>query len=90
MIGRSPEHCHVVLDPNGVSRRHAEIYKKGDDFFLADLNSRNLTKVNNTKVIPGHRSPIVVRATGSISATSNSSFIRSFRPTVTRRITAIS
>src|SRR5262249_15939465 len=53
VIGRSPEHCHVVLDPNGVSRRHAEIYRKGEDFFLADLNSRNMTKVNNTKVIPG-------------------------------------
>ena len=32
VIGRSPEHCHVVLDPNGVSRRHAEIYRKGDDY----------------------------------------------------------
>jgi serine phosphatase RsbU (regulator of sigma subunit) len=53
VIGRSPEHCHIVLDPNGVSRRHAEIYRKGDDFYLADLNSRNLSKVNNSKVIPG-------------------------------------
>jgi len=53
IIGRSPEHCHVVLDPNGVSRRHAEIYRKGEKFYLADLNSRNLTKVNNAKVIPG-------------------------------------
>ena len=53
IIGRSPEHCHVVLDPNGVSRRHAEIYRKAEEYFLADLNSRNLTKVNNTKVIPG-------------------------------------
>jgi serine phosphatase RsbU (regulator of sigma subunit)/pSer/pThr/pTyr-binding forkhead associated (FHA) protein len=53
VIGRSPEYCHVVLDPNGVSRRHAEIYKKGEDYFLSDLNSRNTTKVNNMKVIPG-------------------------------------
>jgi phosphoserine phosphatase RsbU/P len=53
VIGRSPEYCHVVLDPNGVSRRHAEIYRKGDEFYLADLNSRNMTKVNNSKVIPG-------------------------------------
>ncbi|HKI21579.1 MAG TPA: FHA domain-containing protein, partial [Isosphaeraceae bacterium] len=53
VIGRSPEYCHVVLDPNGVSRRHAEIYKKGEEYFLADLNSRNTTKVNNMKVIPG-------------------------------------
>jgi sigma-B regulation protein RsbU (phosphoserine phosphatase) len=53
IIGRSPEHCNVVLDPNGVSRRHAEIYKKGDAFFIADLNSRNTTRVNTMKVIPG-------------------------------------
>jgi serine phosphatase RsbU (regulator of sigma subunit) len=53
IIGRSPEHCHIVLDPNGVSRRHAEIYKKEDDFYVADLHSRNLTKVNNAKVMPG-------------------------------------
>jgi pSer/pThr/pTyr-binding forkhead associated (FHA) protein len=52
VIGRSPEHCHIVLDPNGVSRRHAEIYKKGDEYFLADLNSRNMTKVNNSKLLP--------------------------------------
>ena len=53
IIGRSPEHCHIVLDPNGVSRRHAEIYRKDDDYYLSDLNSRNLTRVNNAKVIPG-------------------------------------
>jgi serine phosphatase RsbU (regulator of sigma subunit)/pSer/pThr/pTyr-binding forkhead associated (FHA) protein len=53
VIGRSPEYCHIVLDPNGVSRRHAEIYKKGDEFFVADLNSRNMTKVNNSKLLPG-------------------------------------
>jgi phosphoserine phosphatase RsbU/P len=52
-IGRSPEHCHIVLEPNGVSRRHAEIYRNGEDFYLSDLNSRNTTRVNNAKVIPG-------------------------------------
>ncbi len=52
VIGRSPE-CHIVLDPNGVSRRHAEIRHIGDKYFLADLHSRNLTKVNNTRVEPG-------------------------------------
>ena len=57
VIGRSPEHCHIVLDPNGVSRRHAEIYKKGEEYYLADLNSRNMTKVNNTKLLPGNRAP---------------------------------
>jgi serine phosphatase RsbU (regulator of sigma subunit)/pSer/pThr/pTyr-binding forkhead associated (FHA) protein len=52
VIGRSPE-CHIVLDPNGVSRRHAEIRREGEAYFLADLRSRNLTKVNNLRVEPG-------------------------------------
>jgi serine phosphatase RsbU (regulator of sigma subunit)/pSer/pThr/pTyr-binding forkhead associated (FHA) protein len=52
VIGRSPE-CHIVLDPNGVSRRHAEIRKVGNAFYVADLNSRNKTLVNNTEVRPG-------------------------------------
>lgn len=52
VIGRSPE-CDIVLDPNGVSRRHAEIRRDGEAYFLADLRSRNLTKVNNLRVEPG-------------------------------------
>ena len=89
IIGRSPEHCHVVLDPNGVSRRHAEIYRKGDDHYLADLNSRNMTKVNNSKVIPGidHR---LAPETGSISAMSSFCFTRSCRRTAPRRNLATS
>ncbi len=53
VIGRSPE-CEIVLDPNGVSRRHAEIRKVGDEFYLADLRSRNKTKVNNAEVTHGN------------------------------------
>src|SRR6516164_884706 len=53
VVGRSPE-CHIVLDPNGVSRRHAEIRRVGSAFHLVDLNSRNKTIVNNTEVKPGH------------------------------------
>ncbi|QEH37385.1 Phosphoserine phosphatase RsbU [Aquisphaera giovannonii] len=54
VIGRSPEHCQIILDPNGVSRRHAEIYRSGADYFIADLNSRNQTRVNNVKLLPGN------------------------------------
>lgn len=53
VIGRSPEQCHIVLDPNGVSPRHAEIYRQGADYFVRDLRSRNMTKVNNVKLVPG-------------------------------------
>jgi sigma-B regulation protein RsbU (phosphoserine phosphatase) len=53
VIGRAPD-CHIVLDPNGVSRRHAEIRRVGEAFFLADLRSRNKTKVNNAEVMLGN------------------------------------
>ncbi len=52
VIGRAPD-CQIILDPNGVSRRHAEIRRDGDTFLLADLKSRNKTKVNNVDVTPG-------------------------------------
>ena len=53
VIGQSPESCHIVLDSRTVSRQHAEIYRKGDEFYLADLTSQNGTTVNNTRVVPG-------------------------------------
>ncbi|WP_337177121.1 SpoIIE family protein phosphatase [Paludisphaera sp.] len=53
VIGRSPDQCQVVLGLNGVSRRHAEVYRRGDDYFVADLKSRNLTRLNDVKVVPG-------------------------------------
>jgi serine phosphatase RsbU (regulator of sigma subunit)/pSer/pThr/pTyr-binding forkhead associated (FHA) protein len=52
VIGRSPE-CHIVLDPHGVSRRHAEIRREGEAFIVADLRSRNRTKINNVDLLPG-------------------------------------
>lgn len=51
VIGRAPE-CQVVLDPFGVSRRHAEIRREGGSFFLVDLGSRNKTKLNNEELTP--------------------------------------
>ena len=51
VIGRSPE-CQILLDPNGVSRRHAEIRKLGDGHVLVDLRSRNKTKVNDVDLDP--------------------------------------
>ena len=57
VLGRSPD-CQIVLDPNGVSRRHAEIRKVGQAFFLADLQSRNKTLVNNNEVKSGADHPL--------------------------------
>ncbi len=51
LIGRLPR-CTIVLDPHGVSREHARVRRDGDRFFVADLNSRNTTKVNERVLEP--------------------------------------
>ncbi len=51
LIGRDPN-CHVVLDSNGVSRKHVEIRRSGDRFALIDLKSRNKTKLNGRDIEP--------------------------------------
>ena len=49
VLGRMPE-CSVVLSDPNVSRRHAEIRRKGSDAVVADLGSTNGTKVNGVPV----------------------------------------
>jgi sigma-B regulation protein RsbU (phosphoserine phosphatase) len=50
VIGRSPE-CNVVLDVAAVSRRHAIISHKDDQYWVKDTGSRNGTIVNGQKVV---------------------------------------
>lgn len=50
LIGRRAE-CTVVLPSNTVSRRHAQIWRQGDDYFLSDLGSTNGTLLNGEPVI---------------------------------------
>ena len=57
VIGRLPE-CDIVLNANGVSRRHAEIRKVGPAFVLVDLDSRNKTLVNDTELKGGVEHPL--------------------------------
>ena len=44
-IGRLPE-CDIVLSDPNVSRRHAEVRRRGNEFVVVDLGSTNGTKVN--------------------------------------------
>lgn len=48
-IGRSPENDIQIRD-NYVSRRHLELNKKGDKYFIKDLNSANGTFLNGKKM----------------------------------------
>ncbi|MGD9041904.1 MAG: FHA domain-containing protein, partial [Desulfobacteraceae bacterium] len=36
-VGRSPEN-DIQIQDNYVSRKHLELYKKGDTYFIRDLN----------------------------------------------------
>ena len=51
-IGRDPR-AEVVLADQGVSRAHARIVRRGADYVLEDLGSRNGTLVNDER-IPGN------------------------------------
>jgi pilus assembly protein CpaF len=48
-IGRASEN-DVILDRTGVSRDHAEIYKRSNSYYIADLNSKHGTFVNERKI----------------------------------------
>jgi hypothetical protein len=49
LIGRASD-AAIRLDDTGVSRRHAEIRREGDDVVLVDLGSTNGTTVNGRTV----------------------------------------
>jgi sigma-B regulation protein RsbU (phosphoserine phosphatase) len=46
IMGRHPE-CNVVIEVGAVSRQHAAINRRGSDYFLEDLHSRNGTFLND-------------------------------------------
>jgi hypothetical protein len=57
VIGRSSRCDFVVDDPN-VSRRHAELQRRGSDWYVVDLDSTNGVSVNgerarSTRLAPG-------------------------------------
>jgi serine phosphatase RsbU (regulator of sigma subunit) len=49
VLGRHPE-CDIVLEVGAISRQHAKITQAGDDYLVEDLNSRNGTYVNGSRV----------------------------------------
>lgn len=48
-IGRSPENAVTLVDES-VSRRHARLVKKGEEWEIEDLESANGTRVNGVAV----------------------------------------
>jgi hypothetical protein len=51
-IGRRADMCNIVLDyDKSVSGRHCEISARGGKFYVKDLQSKNGTFINNSKVL---------------------------------------
>jgi len=49
VFGREGD-CHVVIDANDVSRRHMSVTWTGDEYAIADLDSRNGILLNGVRV----------------------------------------
>lgn len=56
ILGRNPD-CDVVLAPKSVSRRHAQLVRRGSEYLLQDLGSTRGTYVNGERVVE----PIVLQ-----------------------------
>ena len=49
VLGRAPE-CQIQLDSNMVSRRHAQVTREKDSYFVEDLGSGNGTFLNGKRL----------------------------------------
>ncbi|MGB7342724.1 MAG: SpoIIE family protein phosphatase [Pirellulaceae bacterium] len=49
ILGRHPD-CHIVVDAGAVSRYHAKVVRKGNEFMLQDAGSRNGTFLNGQQI----------------------------------------
>jgi pSer/pThr/pTyr-binding forkhead associated (FHA) protein len=50
IIGRTPE-CGICLSIENVSRRHARVIFRNEEYFVEDLGSTNGTYVNGIKIV---------------------------------------
>ncbi len=57
LVGRGPDN-HIRLDEPSVSRVHLKILRRGESFFLVDLNSRNRTRINGKLLEPNIEIPV--------------------------------
>lgn len=52
LLGRANDN-DVVLKSPLVSKKHAEVFRRGVEYYLKDLNSNNGTNLNDVKLAPG-------------------------------------
>jgi pSer/pThr/pTyr-binding forkhead associated (FHA) protein len=53
LIGREPGNT-IQIDSPGVSRRHARLYRRGEQYFVEDSGSSNGTFVNDRRLGEPH------------------------------------
>ena len=70
VIGRSSRCDFVVEDPN-VSRRHAELQRRGSDWYVVDLESTNGVAVNGKQVRSSRLTPGDEIALGTVRLSFN-------------------
>lgn len=53
LIGKSDSSAdYCIFGNNTVSRRHAEIVTRSGEYYAVDLNSKNFTYINDTRIVP--------------------------------------
>ena len=57
-IGKSSEYCDVVIKDESVSRLHAQIAKRGEEFYISDINSKNGVEIDGCFLNPGEEVPV--------------------------------
>ena len=50
LIGRGFENDVVINNPT-VSKKHAEVYRKNDSYYIRDLNAHNGTMINGVRIV---------------------------------------
>ena len=58
LVGRKREFADCVIDNKAIGRVHAEISRRGDAYYIKDLNSKNGTFINNVRLEPEKESVI--------------------------------
>ncbi len=59
LIGRLESFVDAVIKNNAVGKIHAEVIREDEGYFLMDCNSRNGTYINEKRLLPNTRSPLV-------------------------------
>ena len=59
VIGKKEEDVDLFLDEEGISRMHARIFRKENEFYIEDLNSTNGTYKNGLRLKPYEQKKLI-------------------------------